>query len=106
MAAILICCQLTCCTHPVAGMPSSRSRYRRQLTSKRQNDEITNRDMRVVVAALLFLVALFFVLVTGTKDNYTIHIGARTPPVEAGCSQVGEDRTDEGKVLGIYSCPA
>ena len=61
--------------------------------------------MRVVIAVLLSLAALSFVLVTGTKDNYTIHIGARTPPVEAGCSQVGEDTTDEGKVLGIYSCP-
>ena len=82
------------------------SRHRGQFTSKRQNDEIANRDMRVVIAALLSLVALFFVLVTGTKDNYTIHIGARTPPLEAGCSQVGEHRTDEGKVLAIYSCPA
>ena len=62
--------------------------------------------MRVVIAALLSLVAFSFVLVTGTKDNHTIHIGARTPPVEAGCRQVGEDRTDAGKVLGIYSCPA
>ena len=62
--------------------------------------------MRVVVAALLSLVALSFVQVTGKKDNYTIHIGARTPPVEAGCRQKGEDRTDEGKVLGIYFCPA
>ena len=62
--------------------------------------------MRVVVAALLSLVALSFVLVTVTKDNSTIHIGARTPPVEAGCRQIGEERTDEGKVLGIYSCPA
>ena len=106
MVEMLICYQLTGCTHPVAGVPSSRSRHRRQFTSKRQNDEITNRDMRVVVAALLSLVALSFVVVTGTKDNYTIHIGARTPPVEAGCRQVGEDRTDEGKVLGIYSCPA
>ena len=58
--------------------------------------------MRVVIAVLLSLAALSFVLVTGTKDNYTIHIGVRTPPVEAGCSQVGEDRTDEGKVLGIF----
>ena len=106
MVEILICFQLTCCTHPVAGAPSSRSRHRPQFTSKRQNDQITNREMRVVVAALLSLVALSFVLVTGTKDNYTIHIGARTPPVEAGCRQIGEERTDEGKVLGIYSCPA
>ena len=62
--------------------------------------------MKIVIAALLFLVALIFVLVTGTKDKYTIHIGARTPPLEAGCSKVGEGRTDEGKLLGIYSCPA
>ena len=106
MVEIFICCQLTFCSHAVAGPTSSRSRHRRQFTSKRQNDEITNREMRVVIAVLLSLAALSFVLVTGTKDNYTIHIGARTPPVEAGCSQVGEDRTDEGKVLGIYYCPA
>ena len=87
-------------------MLTSLSRDRRKFTSKRQNYEITNREMRVVIAVLLSLAALSFVLVTGMKDNYTIHIGVRTPPVEAGCSQVGEDRTDEGKVLGIYSCPA
>ena len=106
MVEILICFQRTCCTHPVAGAPSSRSRHSPQFTSNRQNDQITNREMRVVVAALLSLVALSFVLVTGMKDNHTIHIGVRTPPVEAGCRQVGEDRTDAGKVLGIYSCPA
>jgi hypothetical protein len=51
-------------------------------------------------------VALTIVLLTSTKDNYTIHIGSRTPPVEAGCRQISQQRTDEGKVLGIYSCPA
>ena len=59
--------------------------------------------MRVVIAALLSLLALSFVCVTGTKDNYTIHIGARTPSVEAGCRQIGQYKTDEVKALGIYS---
>jgi hypothetical protein len=62
--------------------------------------------MRFVITALLSLVALTIVLLTSTKDNYTIHIGSRTPPVEAGCRQISQQRTDEGKVLGIYSCPA
>jgi hypothetical protein len=62
--------------------------------------------MRFVLAALLSIAALSFVLVTSEKDNYTIHIGARTPPAEAGCHQIGVENTDEGKSLGIYSCPA
>ena len=62
--------------------------------------------MRFVLAALLSLAALSFALVTSEKDNYTIHIGARTPPAEAGCRQIGAANTDEGKRLGIYSCPA
>ena len=62
--------------------------------------------MRFVITALLSLVALTIVLLTSTQDNDTIHIGARTPPVEAGCRQISQHRTDEGKVLGIYSCPA
>jgi hypothetical protein len=62
--------------------------------------------MRFVSAALLSLGALTVVLMTSTKDIYTIHIGSRTAPVEAGYRQIGQDRTDEGKVLGIYSCPA
>ena len=62
--------------------------------------------MRFVIAALLSLAALSFVLVFSEKDNYTIHVGARTPPTEAGCRQIGQDRTEEGKVMGIYSCPA
>jgi hypothetical protein len=52
------------------------------------------------------MAALIFVLVISEKDNYTIHIGARTPPAEAGCRQIGQERTDEGRLLGIYSCPA
>ena len=62
--------------------------------------------MRLVLAALLSLAALCLVLVTSEKDNYTIHVGARTPPAEVGCRQIGQDSTDEGKVLSIYSCPA
>ena len=62
--------------------------------------------MRFLFAALLSLAALCLVLVTSEKDNYTIHVGARTPPAEAGCRLIGNDRTEEGKILGIYSCPA
>ncbi len=62
--------------------------------------------MRLALTALLSLAALIFVLATSAKDNYTIHIGGRTPPAEAGCSQIGLERTDEGRLLGIYSCPA
>ena len=62
--------------------------------------------MRFLFVALLSLAALCLVLVTSEKDNYTIHVGARTPPAEAGCRQIGNDRTEEGKILGIYSCPA
>ena len=62
--------------------------------------------MRLVLSALLSMAALTFVLVISEKDNYTIHIGARTPPAEAGCRQIGQERTDEGRLLGIYSCPA
>ena len=62
--------------------------------------------MRLVLAALLSLAALMFALVTSEKDNYTIHVGARTPPAEAGCHQTGQQRTDEGRLLGIYFCSA
>ena len=61
--------------------------------------------MRLALAVVLSLAAFAFALVTGTKDNYTIHIGARTPPAEARCQQIGVESTDEGRVLGVYSCP-
>ena len=73
---------------------------------KLQNQGLGKWKMRFVLAALLFLAALSFVLVSSKNDNYTIHIGARTPPAEAGCRQIGVTNTDEGKLLGIYSCPA
>ena len=73
---------------------------------KLQNQGLGKWKMRFVLAALLFLAALSFVLVSSKNDNYTIHIGARTPPGEAGCRQIGVTNTDEGKPLGIYSCPA
>ena len=75
-------------------------------TPKLQSQVLANWKMRFVLAALLSLAALSFVLVTSKKDNDTIHIGARTPPAEAGCRQIGMENTDEGKSLGIYSCPA
>ena len=81
-------------------------RKQQKSTPKLQNQVLANWKMRFVLAALLSLAALSFVLVTSEKDNYTIHIGARTPPAEAGCRQIGLENTDEGKSLGIYSCPA
>ena len=62
--------------------------------------------MRVLLTVLLSLTALVAVLVTGVKgtESYTIHIGSRTPPVEAGCFQSGEVVTDEEKVLKVFSC--
>ncbi len=62
--------------------------------------------MRIALTALLSLAVLFFVLVTSEKDNYTIHIGARTPHADAKCHQLGVETTDDGRLLGIYSCPA
>ncbi len=81
-------------------------RKQQKSTQKLQNQVLANWKMRFVLAALLSLAALSFVLVTSDKDNYTIHIGARTPPAETGCRQIGMEITDEGKSLGIYSCPA
>ena len=80
--------------------------YQQKATPKLQNQVLANWKMRFVLAALLSLAALSFVLVTSKKDNDTIHIGARTPPAEAGCRQIGMETTDEGRSLGIYSCPA
>ncbi len=62
--------------------------------------------MRIALTALLSLAVLFIVLVSNEKDDYTIHIGARTPPTDAKCHQIGVERTDDGRLLGIYSCPA
>lgn len=70
------------------------------------NGGIKSMPMRFLVHALLSLAALFFVLVTNAEDSNTIHIGSRTPPAESGCKQIGQERTDEGRLLGIYSCPA
>ena len=81
-------------------------RNQQKATPTLQNQVLANLKMRFVLAALLSLAALSFVLVTSEKDNYTIHIGARTPPAETGCRQIGIENTDEGKSLGIYSCPA
>ena len=81
-------------------------RKQQKSTPKLQNLVLANWKMRFVLAALLSLAALSFVVVTSEKENYTIHIGARTPPAEAGCRQIGMETTDEGRSLGIYSCPA
>ena len=40
--------------------------------------------MQLALTALLSLEALIFLLATSAKDNYTIHIGRRTPPAEDG----------------------
>jgi len=61
--------------------------------------------MRLVIAALLFLMAFMFALVRDVKADYSIHVGARTPPVEAHCHRIGTRSTDEGRVLNVYACP-
>lgn len=63
--------------------------------------------MRVLFNVLLSLTALVVVLMTGVmgSDSYTIHIGSRTPPSEAGCFQSGEVETDEGQLLKVFRCP-
>ena len=82
------------------------SQKQQWLSWKRQNHDIANRTMRLALTALLSLAALIFVLASSANDNYTINIGGRAPPAEAGCHQVGLKRTDAGGLLRIYSCPA
>ena len=60
--------------------------------------------MRRLIAALLSLTVFVFVLASGVKADYTIHVGSRTPPAEAHCHRVGTRSTDEGRVLSIYAC--
>lgn len=60
--------------------------------------------MRRLIAALLSLAAFVFVLASGVKADYTIHVGSRTPPTEAHCHRVGTRSTDEGRVLNVYAC--
>ena len=72
--------------------------------------------MRFLLPALLFLTAFAFVVInhlTGAgvvsavlPVQYTTHIGARVPPVEAGCLQVDVVETEAGKPLKVYACPS
>ena len=64
--------------------------------------------MRVLMTVLLSLVAFVVVLASGlnSSGSFTTHIGSRIPPAEAGCFQSGDIRTDEGKVLKVFKCPA
>ncbi len=60
--------------------------------------------MRRLIAALLSLTVFVFVLASGVKADYTIHVGSRTPPAEAHCHRVGTMNTDEGRFLSVYAC--
>ena len=60
--------------------------------------------MRTLLAVLFFLTAFSVAVVSGVKADYSIHIGARTPPAEAHCRRVGTRSTDEGRVLNVYLC--
>ena len=62
--------------------------------------------MRLLIGLLLSLATMLLVLKSASPGNTTTHIGARTPPAEAGCWRTGEFLTDEGKVLGVYRCPS
>ena len=63
--------------------------------------------MRVLLTALLSLVAFVVVVVIGGKSSksFTTHIGLRIPPTELGCFQSGEVQTGEGHLLKVFMCP-
>ena len=65
---------------------------------------ISLKAMRALFAALLFLMAFSFALVSDVKADYSIHVGMRTPPAEAHCRRVGTRSTDEGRLLNVYVC--
>ena len=60
--------------------------------------------MRKLLSALLFMAALSLALISGVKADYSIHVGARTPPADAHCQRVGTRSTDEGRLLNVYLC--
>ena len=71
--------------------------------------------MRFLLPALLFLTAFAFVVINhlmgaglasaALPGQYTMHIGSRVPPFEAGCLEVDVVETDAGKLLNVYACP-
>jgi hypothetical protein len=65
-------------------------------------------QMRLLISALLSIATFALVWVIGVNGDgsYTTHIGSRVPPSGLGCIQTGEIKTDEGKSLNVYSCPA
>ncbi|WP_413326590.1 hypothetical protein [Synechococcus sp. MIT S9503] len=65
---------------------------------------LSTKAMRRLLAVLFFLTAFSIALVSGVKADYSIHIGARTPPAEAHCHRVGTRSTDEGRVLNVFVC--
>ena len=62
--------------------------------------------MRGLMVLLLSLTTMVLTLASASEGNTTTHIGSRTPPAEAGCWRSGEFLTDEGRLLGVYRCPA
>ena len=69
-----------------------------------QNPSLSHNAMRRLLAALLFLATFGLALVSGVRADYSIHVGARTPPAEAHCRRVGTRSTDEGRLLNVYVC--
>ena len=71
--------------------------------------------MKRLLVVLLSLAAFVWVVVAAAvrsgagsaarPDGFTTHIGARVPPIEAGCLQIDDVFTDEGKRLSVYACP-
>ena len=63
--------------------------------------------MLALLAAFVSIAAFTFVLTTNIKSSatYTTHIGSRTTPVEEGCMQTSEFRTEHEKLLKIDKCP-
>ena len=63
--------------------------------------------MLALRAVFVPIAAFAFVLTTNVKSSatYTTQIGSRTPPVEEGCMQTSEFRTEHEKLLKIYKWP-
>ena len=67
--------------------------------------------VRPFLVALLSLAAFALAFTVDAKGSsewpqgYTIHIGLRIPPSDAGCLVVGGMNNDVGKHLNVYACP-
>ena len=63
--------------------------------------------MLALLAAFVSIAAFAFILTTNVKSSaiYTTHIDSRTPPVEEGCMETSEFRTEHEKLIKIYKWP-